>query len=98
MVYIVSKKGKPLMPTNRYKHVRELLSSGKAVPICNNPFTIKLKYDTDNITQPLTLGIDVGRENIGLCVSDENGEAVFLANVQTNNKQVTKNMQTGNIF
>ena len=93
MVYIVSKKGKPLMPTNRYKHVRELLSSGKAVPICNNPFTIKLKYDTDNITQPLTLGIDVGRENIGLCVSDENGEAVFLANVQTNNKQVTKNMQ-----
>ena len=93
MVYIVSKSGKPLMPTERYGHIRKLLKSGKAVPICNNPFTVKLKYDTDDITQDLTLGIDVGRENIGLCVSNENGEAVFLANVQTNNKQVTKNMK-----
>jgi len=98
MVYVVNKYGKPLMPTNRYGHVRKLLKAKLAVPICNNPFTIRLKYDTDNITQSLTLGIDTGRENIGLCVSDENGRAVFLANVETKNKQVTKNMSERKSF
>ena len=98
MVYVVNKYGKPLMPTNRYGHVRKLLKEKVAVPICNNPFTIRLKYDTLDITQPLTFGIDTGRENIGLCVSDENGRAVFLANVETKNKQVTKNMSERKSF
>ena len=44
MVYIVNKKGNPLMPTTRYGKVKRLLKSGKAVVINNNPFTIKLKY------------------------------------------------------
>ena len=98
MVYVVNKYGKPLMPTNRYGHVRKLLKEKLAVPICNNRFTIRLKYDTLDITQPLTFGIDTGRENIGLCVSDENGRAVFLANVETKNKQVTKNMSERKSF
>ena len=92
MVYVISKSGKPLMPTDRYKHVKYLLKNKLAVPICNNPFTIKLKYDTPEIVQPLTLGIDVGRQNIGLGVSDNNGNCYFLVNVETKNKQVTKNM------
>ena len=92
MVYIISKSGKPLMPTERYSHVRKLLKNKLAVPICNNPFTIKLKYDTSEVVQSLTLGIDVGRENIGLGVSDEKGNCLFRANVETRNKQVTKNM------
>lgn len=94
MVYVLNKHGKPLMPTDRYGHVRKLLKSGKAVPVCNNPFTIRLKYDTPDIVQSLTCGIDVGRENIGLAVSNEQGECIFLCNVQTNNKQVTKNMKS----
>lgn len=93
MVYVVNKKGKPLMPTTRYGKVKRLLKSGKAVVINNNPFTIRLKYDTTEITQPLTLGIDTGRENIGLGVSNEKGECLYLANVITNNKNVTQNMQ-----
>ena len=92
LVYVVNKKGKPLMPTIRFDKVKKLLKSGKAVPICNNPFTIRLKYEVNDYTQPLTLGIDVGRENIGLAVSNKKGECLFLADVQTNNKQVTKNM------
>ena len=92
LVYVVNKKGKPLMPTTRFDKVRKLLKSGKAVPICNNPFTIRLKYEVNDYTQQLTLGIDVGRENIGLAVSNEKGECLFLADVQTNNKQITKNM------
>lgn len=91
-VYVVNKKGKPLMPTTRYGKVRRLLKSGKAVVINNNPFTIKLKYDTTEITQPLTLGIDTGRENIGLGVSNGK-DCLYLANVITNNKNVTQNMQ-----
>ena len=92
MVYVLSKNGKPLMPTNRYGHIRWLIKNNKAIPICNNPFTIRLKYDTPDVVQPLTMGIDVGRENIGLGVSDNNGNCLFLANVETKNKQVTKNM------
>lgn len=64
-VYIVDKKGNPLMPTTRFGHVRKLLKEGKAVPICNSPFTIKLKYDVPGYTQPVYEGIDTGRENIG---------------------------------
>ena len=92
MVYVVSKSGKPLMPTERYGHVRKLLKAKLAVPISNNPFTIKLKYDTSEIVQPLTLGIDVGRQNIGLGVSNEKGDCLFRANVETKNKSIKKAM------
>ena len=37
-VYVVDKHGKALMPTTRYRHVRKLLKSGKAVAICNKLF------------------------------------------------------------
>lgn len=92
-VYIVDKKGKPLMPTTRFGHVRKLLKEGKAVPISNNPFTIRLKYDVPDYTQPVHEGIDTGRENIGGAASLENGENVFLADVRTNNKSIKKKMQ-----
>ena len=80
------------MPTARYGHVRKLLKVKLAVPICNNPFTIKLKYDTPDIVQDLWLGIDAGRENIGVGVSKENGECVFLSELKTNNRSIKKNM------
>ena len=62
-VYVVDKKGRPLMPTPRFGHVRKLLKEGKAVPISHSPFTIRLKYDVPGYTQPVHLGIDTGREN-----------------------------------
>ena len=92
-VYIVDKHCKPLMPTTRFGHVRKLLKEKKAVPICNSPFTIKLKYDVPGYTQPVYEGIDTGRENIGDAASLENGENVFLADVRTNNKSIKKKMQ-----
>lgn len=55
MVYVVSKHGKPLMPTNRYSRVRKLLKQKLAVPISNNPFTIRLKYETTTYTQNMSL-------------------------------------------
>lgn len=92
MVFVVDKHGKPLMPTTRYRHVRILLKNHLAVPISNLPFTIKLKYDVEGITQKLYLGIDPGRENIGIGVSNEKGECIFANEVQTNNKSIKKNM------
>ena len=91
-VYVVNKHHKPLMPTYRFGHVRKLIKEGKAVPISKNPFTIRLKYETPDIVQALYGGIDTGRENVGLGVSKEDGEGIYLSDVRTNNKSVKKNM------
>ena len=92
VIYVLNKKGKPLMVTKRHKHVRDLLKEGKAVAVNNNPFTIRLKYNTPDIVQELTLSIDPGRENIGLSVIDSNNSLIFSANVETNNKRIKQNM------
>ena len=89
----MDRNGYPLMPTKRFGRVRRLLKSGKAVPICNSPFTIRLKYDVPGFTQPIHEGIDTGRENIGDAASLENGTNVFLADVRTNNKTIKKRME-----
>ena len=90
-IYVVNKCGKALMPTTRQSHIRRLIKDGKAVVINDKPFTVRLKYETANIVQDLTLGIDTGRENIGLAVvTDKNCYARI--NFYTNNKSVTKNM------
>ena len=91
-VYVVSRTHKPLMPTYRFGHVRKLIEAGKAVPINNNPFTIRLKYDTPDITQELYGGNDTGRENIGMAASTESGEGVYLSDIRTNNKSIKQNM------
>ena len=91
-VYVVNRKGRPLMPTFRFGHVRKLMKEGRAVPISNEPFTIRLKYDTPDITQELYGGVDTGRENIGLAASKEDGAGVYLSDVKTNNKSVKKQM------
>ena len=91
-VYVLNKHGKALMPTKRYGHIRHLLNHGKAVVVNQKPFTIKLKYDSADETQPLTLGIDPGRTNIGVSVVTTDGECVFSANAETNNKDVPKHM------
>lgn len=92
-VYVQNKSGNPLMPTTRCGHVRILLKQKKANVVCRKPFTIRLLYDTPDITQPLYLGIDPGRMNIGLCVVDENGEARFAAQVVTRNNEIPKLME-----
>ena len=93
IIYVLNKKGKPLMPTTRCGKVRRLLKKGKAVAVNNNPFTIRLKYETPDIVQSLTVGIDTGRENIGEGVSDEDGRCYFLCTTETHNKSIKKQMQ-----
>ena len=93
VVYVLNKNGESLMPTNRCGRVRKLLKSGLAVPVCNCPFTIRLKYDVDNIRQSVYYGVDTGRENIGGAASDENGNCVHMSRLKTNNKFIKKHMQ-----
>lgn len=88
MVYILNKKGKPLMPTTRCGHVRKLLDAKKAVVVKTNPFTIRLKYDTPDGVKDVFAGIDTGRENIGSGASDKEGNCLYLGELSTSNKTV----------
>ena len=92
-VYVLNKDGKPLMPTTRCGHVRHLLKEQKARVVTSNPFTIQLLYETDDVVQPLYLGIDPGRTNIGVAVVKTDGTAVFTAHLETRNKEIPKLMK-----
>ena len=89
MVYVINKHGKALMPTNRYGKVRRLLKSGLAHVVHRIPFTIQLDYDTTEITQPITLGIDAGSKFIGVCATT-NKKELYAANVELRNDIVDK--------
>jgi hypothetical protein len=84
IVYVLSKSGKPLMPTTPRK-ARLLLKSGKAKCIRRTPFTIKLLYDTTEYTQPLTHGIDTGSTTIGSAVADNQNNVLYLSEIQIRN-------------
>ena len=98
-VYVLSKTGKPLMPTTRCGHVRILLKQKKARVVNLKPFTIQLLYDCKEGTQPIVLGIDPGRTNIGLsAVRKDTGEPVFTAQMETRNKEIPKLMRDRKAF
>ena len=73
MVYVLSVTGRPLMPCREAK-ARHLLRANKAVVVRREPFTIQLKFECENQTQPVTLGVDAGSKHIGLSASTEKRE------------------------
>jgi 5-methylcytosine-specific restriction endonuclease McrA len=85
MVYVLSKQGQPLMPTNRHGKVKHLLRDGKAKVVKRCPFTIKLLYESTTHTQNLTLGVDTGSGTLGAAVSDNNGNIVYMSKVKVRN-------------
>jgi len=74
MVYVISKNGKPLMPTKRYGKVRRLLKQKLAKVVKREPFTIQLLYDTTDYTQDVTAGIDIGSKTVGVSAVTEKEE------------------------
>ena len=99
VVYVLSKDGRPLMPTARCGHIRILLKQKKARIVSSKPFTIQLLYDSPEITQPVVLGIDPGRTNVGLCaVRKDTGKPVFTAQLETRNKEIPKLMEKRKAF
>ena len=82
------------MPTNRFGKVRRLLKNGLAKVVQRKPFTIRLCYKTEGITQKLVLGIDPGRQNIGLAVVKETGQPVYAAKAETRNRDIPQLMDS----
>jgi hypothetical protein len=76
IVYVVSKSGKPLMPTKRLGKVRRLLKSGQANVFRYESFTIQLLYETTEYTQDVTLGVDAGYQTIGFSATTETQELI----------------------
>jgi N6-L-threonylcarbamoyladenine synthase len=81
VIYVISKNGNPLMPTQRHGKVKHLLREGKAKIIAYTPFTIQLTYDATEYTQSTTLGVDVGSKKIGLSVTTKQTE-LFSAEIE----------------
>ena len=73
MVYVLSKFGKALMPCTEAK-ARHLFKEEKATVIRREPFVIQLKFECENKTQPVTLGVDAGAKHIGLSASTQKQE------------------------
>lgn len=73
MVYVISKRGQPLMPCSKHGKVKHLLKSGKAKVVRRCPFTIQLTYDCPNYRQEVVLGQDTGSKHVGTaCVGNNN--------------------------
>ena len=84
MVYVISKNGQPLMPTENHAKVRVLLKSKKAKVIKTCPFTIQLAYDSTHYTQEITLGVDSGSKHIGLSATTKS-KVLFESDVELRN-------------
>jgi N6-L-threonylcarbamoyladenine synthase len=67
------------MPCTEAK-ARHLLKEDKASVIRREPFVVQLKFDCENQTQPVTLGVDAGAKHIGLSASTKVQE-VYSAEV-----------------
>ena len=84
MVYVISKNGQPLMPTENHAKVRILLKNKKAKVIKRCPFTIQLLYESTTYTQEITLGVDAGSKHIGLSATTKH-KVLFESDVELRN-------------
>lgn len=84
MVYVLNYDNNQLMPcTNAI--ARLLLKQGRAKVKRKTPFTIKLTYQTTDYIQNITLGIDTGSSKIGSAAVKDNGDVVYLSEVEIRN-------------
>lgn len=81
-VYVLSKEGKPIMPTSRGGRVRWLLKTGRAKIVRTIPFTIQLlEEDRKYYTQEINLGIKPGSKELGISATSKK-EELFCASVK----------------
>ena len=74
MIYVRSKEGKALMPSERGGRIGYLLRHGKAHVVSRVPFVVQLDYESTTYTQDVSLGIDAGSKHIGVSASFERKE------------------------
>ena len=80
MVYVQNVHGNPLMPCKEAK-ARKLLKNNRATVIQRTPFVIRLNFECENQTQPITLGVDAGSKHVGLSATTEK-EELYAAEVE----------------
>ncbi|MBA7510938.1 hypothetical protein ES705_02927 [subsurface metagenome] len=84
VVYVLNKRGKPLMPCSPGK-TKVLLKENKAKVVKRTPFTIQLTMATGEVRQSITLGVDSGYSRIGLsAVTDKQEIYSAQVNLRTN--------------
>jgi len=76
---------------------RLLLKQGKAKCIKRTPFVIKLLYQTTNYTQNTTLGIDTGSGKLGSAIVKDNGDIIYLSQIEIRN-DITDKMTRRNKY
>lgn len=79
-VYVLSKNGKPLMPTKPAR-ARHLLEAGEARVVRLIPFTVQLTIDTSEKVQPVYAGQDPGLTQ-GVAAVRNDGKVLFQAEVK----------------
>jgi len=85
VVYVLAPDRQSLMPCSCVV-ARLLLKEGKAKVLRKTPFTITLLEGPETTsTQPMTLGMDTGSTVIGSAVSDEQGQVVYLSEIEVRN-------------
>ena len=94
-VYVLSKKGRPLMPCQSVI-ARLLLKENKAKVKRITPFTIQLTVDSTKYTQLVIAGMDTGSKTIG-CAAVTNNQVVYQSEVQLR-EDVSKKMQTRKMY
>lgn len=88
MVYVLNINKEPLMPCTKAK-ARKLLKENKAKIVNYTPFTIQLRFECENKTQNITLGVDAGSKMIGLSATTTEKE-LFSSEVELRNDIVDK--------
>lgn len=53
------------------RKARKLISGGKAEMVKRTPFTIKLLYGSSGYKQDISLGVDAGSKNVGICATTD---------------------------
>jgi 5-methylcytosine-specific restriction endonuclease McrA len=94
-VYVLSKTGKPLMPSMPVI-ARLLLKEGKAKCVRKTPFTIKLLGETTEYKQDVIGGMDTGSKMVG-CAAISNGKVVYQSEVKIR-QEVSKKMKQRKMY
>lgn len=78
-VFVLSQSGKPLMPTTP-RRARLWLTTKRARVVSQAPFTLQLRFATQEYVQQAVVGVDTGSKHVGIAAIT-NGTVVFQAEV-----------------
>ena len=91
-VFVLDRCGAPLMPCHPAR-ARKLLKKGRAVVVRLHPFTIRLRDRVGGETQEVELKVDPGAKVTGLALVRDDGEVLFLAEIEHRGARIRKAMQ-----